>query len=72
MKCMNDVRRVGNRYQRGEGQHTKEHAMRKLLPLLTVFAFGIALGLGIAVYIAMRVQMMDMIYPALPAAWLIA
>ena len=47
--------------------------MNKWMIALVAFAFGLAVGMGIAVYIAMRVNMMNFVYPAtMPIGWLIA
>lgn len=46
--------------------------MNKWMLALLAFAFGMAAGLGVAVYIAMRVNMMDLIVPGFPVGWLVA
>lgn len=43
--------------------------MKKWLPLLTVFAFGVMVGLMIALVLIMRIQMMDWVVPGSPIGW---
>ena len=46
--------------------------MDKWMIALVSFAFGLAVGMGIAVYIAMRVNMMDLLVPGMPVGWMLA
>ena len=49
--------------------HYHKRSTMTVLVILALF-LGVAIGLGIATWIAMSTLQMDFIYPAAPAAWI--